>query len=279
MLHLLKCCDLQFYCQHMRCKEAEAQLAAAEAEQKFVVDPVVQALPHDVAMTDSTPRCYCGLPLERADQLRAPPCEALSNRMRHVLDNDAGIVQASAYTPADKQHWRDIHKELPPAPAQRTDKPLSNVYLKIGELERWVLLRDENLEDKRELLQHDILWHFSPHKVCWAKQSGSQSNSTTPRSKDSTPSNTPLADDGTASRSTKGSFGAQLPGASGGGGGAAARFGHAAAHKRNLIPSFSFSPIDLCTSSPSTVQRKKQALQAPQASIKNARGAPLFQPQ
>lgn len=222
---------------------------------------------------ESTPRCYCGLPLQQSDPLYVPPCEALRNRMQHVICRDVGIVQASSYTAADKQHWSDIHKELPPAPGEKKsvpqmrETPLSTVFLNIGELQRWVLLRDENLEDKRELLQHDILWHFSPHKVCWAKCSGSQSASTTPRSKDSTPSSTPLADSGGAARSRTASFGAQLPDASGGGAAApAARFGHAAAHKRNLNPSFSTptlapNPIDVCTPSPSIGQRKKPALQ------------------
>jgi hypothetical protein len=210
--------------------------------------------------------------------------------MRHVFHSDAGIVQASAYTAADKQHWLDIHKELPPAPGEKkngvplreTPQPVSNIFLNIGELQRWVLLRDENLEDKRELLQHDILWHFSPHKACWAKCSGSQSASTTPRSKHSTPSGTPLADGSGAARSRTASFGA-LPDTSSNGGGAApvSRFGHATSHKRNLNSSFSThltldtldTPFDCRTMlpSPSTVQRKKQALQ-----VKREPDAKLF---
>jgi hypothetical protein len=235
------------------------------------------ALPDNLAITESPCKCACGLPLQHSDLEKNPPCEALTMRMSNQIDSSSGMVQASSYSPADKRHWEDITKELPPAPGdkknigQQRETPLPSVYLNIGELHRWVLLRGENLVDRSEPLQHDILWHWSPHKICWAKNS-SGSTGTTPRSKNSTPINTPLASGNAAKCPEKlsfGSFGAQSDSA--GGGGAVTGFGPFGgtntSHKRNLNASFSSPTQDLYLTSLPTVQRKKQTLQAPHAGI------------
>jgi hypothetical protein len=181
-------------------------------------------------------------------------------------DEKFGVVQASAYTGADKQHWEAIHRPLPPAPGEKKnsgqprdrDTALSTSCLNIGEFQRWVLLRDENLEDRSETLRHDILWHFLPHKACWAKCSEPKSSATTPRSKNSTPSNTPLAGSQPTARSKGMSFGALGMNSTGKTGSAVG--GGAVAHKRSLNSSFCSQPVDLFTTPPSTVQRKKQTL-------------------
>ena len=240
-----------------------------------------QALPHDSVLTPSTPRCACLLPLEKHDDISVtPPCYSLRERMTLQPVFSEGVVEPS-YSPADKQHWEAIHAPLPPAlgdkknPGQKVQ--VSNCWLNIGALSRWVLMRDVNLEDASETLRHDILWHFSPHKACWAKTTESKSAGNTPRSKTGTPVSTPLATAGGAARAKfVGSFGmfngldsAQLPHA--GGGGAAG--GGAAGHKRSL--SFSPKPLspphDQFTSPQPTVQRKKNAAAAaPHAPAKHA---------
>jgi len=265
----LMCSLLQFYCQHMRSK---------------ALGLLAPALPANLPITESPAMCACGLPLQHSDLESISPCEALAIRMSNQIDSSSGMVQASSYTAADKQHWEDINKELPPAPGdkkntgQQRETPLTSPYLNIGELHRWVLLRGENLLDRSEPLQHDILWHWSPHKICSAKNS-SGSTGTTPRSKNSTPTNTPLAGGNAAKEKLSfGSFGA--PSNSSGGGGAAASFGGTTtSHKRNLNQSFS-SPIqDLYLTSLPTVQRKKQTLRAPHAGIERATAAASQVPQ
>jgi hypothetical protein len=171
-----------------------------------------RALPQGLPLLPSTPRCtHCDLPLQHVDLEEVPPCEALANR-----------IHGDTETCANRQHWSDIHKELPPGPGERkksgelreTPQPAlqSHGILNIGELNRWVLLRGPNLEDSGEKLQHDILWHFSPHKICWNK-SGTQgaTPTSTPRSKNSTPSQTPKAGGGRPALSEAKSFGAALP--------------------------------------------------------------------
>jgi hypothetical protein len=144
--------------------------------------------------------------------------------------------------------------------------------LNIGELNRWVLLRGQNLEVPGEKLQHDILWHFSPHKICWNK-GGTQGTTpaTTPRSKNSTPSHTPKAGGGRPTLSGAKSFGAALSmqGSDTDVGGVA-NVGTAAARKRSMISSFS-SP----SHGTSTVPRKKLNY----SNLKNAPAAILHQPQ
>jgi hypothetical protein len=141
----LMCNLLQFYCQHMRSK---------------ALGLLAPALPANLPITESPARCACGLPLQHSDLESISPCEALAIRMSNQIDSSSGMVQASSYTAADKQHWEDINKELPPAPGdkkntgQQRETPLTSSYLNIGELHRWVLLRGENLLDRSEPLQH-----------------------------------------------------------------------------------------------------------------------------
>jgi hypothetical protein len=122
------------------------------------------------------------------------------------------------------------------------------------------------------------LWNWNPHKICWAKNS-SGSTGTTPRSKNSTPTNTPLAGGNAAKEKLSfGSFGAQSN--SSGGGGAAASFGGTTtSHKRNLNQSFSSPTQDSYLTSLPTVQRKKQTLRAPRAGIERATAAASQVPQ
>ena len=243
---------MQFYCQSMRSKGEEGLFA--------------RALPHNQPVDENTPLCACGLPLDGLDcpkDKNGPkiytPCEALKRRKEGLGDDEESA--------ADRDHWDDINKELPPGPGERKKKsselretPQPGSYLNIGELHRWVLLRGENEENCLEVLQHDILWHFSPHKICWSK-SGSQSTGTTPRN---TPLNTPKAGGGRKASSTP-TFGAtlsvQLSAAAAGG--AATAGGAASARKRSVFPSF-VSPEDTrSASTPPTISRKKLALENP----------------
>jgi hypothetical protein len=124
------------------------------------------------------------------------------------------------------------------------------------------------------------LWNWNPHKICWAKNS-SGSSGTTPRSKNSTPTNTPLAGGNAAKEKLSfGSLGAQSN--SSGGGGAAASFGGTTgttSHKRNLNQSFSSPTQDSYLTSLPTVQRKKQTLRTPHAGIERATAAASQVPQ
>jgi hypothetical protein len=219
-----------------------------------------RALPHNQPVKKNTPLCACGLPLDGPDcpkdesgPKRDTPCEALER-------------QESA---ADREHLADIKKELPPCPGERKknssesrETPQPGSYLNIGELHRWVLLRGENEENKDEVLQHDILWHFSPHKICWSKN-GSQSN--TPRN---TPSNTPRARGGrraSSSCSTTSTIVAQLSvqlsDAAADGGAAAGSA--ASARKRSVSPSVESPEQTRSASTPITISRKKLALETP----------------
>ncbi len=220
---------------------------------------MAQALPHNQPADKDTPLCaFCRLPLDGTDCPKEggpklyTPCEALERRTKGLGDDEESA--------ADREHWADIIKELPPCPGERKknsselrETPQPGSYLNIGELHRWILLRGENEENKREVLQHDILWHFSPHKICWSK-SGSQS--TTPRN---TPSNTPKARGGRRASSTTSTLGAalsvQLSDDAAG--------GAASARKRSVFPSFVSSEQTRSASTPPTISRKKLALETP----------------